>query len=530
MRNRLLLLLLVITSSLIGCKSTTKPEKEAKKPNILFIMTDDHSLSAISAYGGFLKDVAPTPNIDRIGNEGVILNNMLCTNSICGPSRASILTGKYSHINGFYKNEGGGDFDSSQQTFPKLLQKAGYETAVIGKWHLGTSPTGFDYFKVLFNHGGQGSYFDPVFETTGGKMVEEKGGYSTSVIKRDAIAWLEQRKDNEKPFMLMYQFKAPHRPWEPGPGYENYLEDVTIPHPETYNDDYEGRKAAKDAWMKIDGHMNRKDVKIAPPEGLEGKELQEWNNLGNNGEFWTPDENMSDEERKDWKYQRYMKDYLRCVKGVDDAIGEMLDYLDRTGLAENTIVIYTSDQGFYIGEHGWFDKRFMYEESFHMPCLIRYPGVIEPKSVNNDLLLNVDYSATLLDLAGADIPADIQGDSFLPIITGEDTTPLRDEAYYHYYEFPYWHHVQPHYGIRTEQYKLIHYYYNMDEWELFDLKADPNELTNLYGEDGYEELTEDLKVRLKALQVEYKMDKSYDQLREMTDTRIKRVYEQKNKH
>jgi len=524
MRIRMVILLSFLT--IIGCQKGQKQEAtQSEKPNIIFIMTDDHALAAISAYKGFLSEVAPTPNIDRIANEGIRFNNMFCNNAICGPSRASILTGKYSHINGFYKNEGGGDFDGSQQTFPKLLKKAGYETAVIGKWHLGSSPTGFDYYKVLFNKEGQGSYYNPVFEVTGGETLTEKGKYSTTVIKEDALEWLKKDRNNEKPFMLMYQFKAPHRPWEPGPGYENYLEDVTIPYPETYNDDYTGRDAAKEAWMRIDGHMNRKDVKIKAPEGLSQEELSAWNSFGNNnGEFWTPDESMTDAERKDWKYQRYLKDYLRCVKAVDDAIGELLNYLDESGLAENTLVIYTSDQGFYIGEHGWFDKRFMYEESMHMPLLMRYPAKIKQGIVNNDLLMNVDFAPTLLEIAGVKIPSDIQGKSFLPVLTENIDTPFRDAVYYHYYEYPYWHHVQPHYGIRTARYKLIHYYYDVDQWELFDLKNDSNEINNIYNKKENENLIIELKQRLELLKKEVKMDKSLEELRNMTDAQINRLY------
>lgn len=512
------------TLLLFGCKTIQK-EKEQQKPNILFIMTDDHALAAISAYNGFLAKVAPTPNIDKLANEGMLFNNMLCTNSICGPSRAAILTGKYPHVNGFYKNEGGGDFDETQQTFPKILKNNGYETAVFGKWHLGTAPTGFDYYKVLFNKEGQGSYYDPVFEVTGNRIVEEKGKYSTNVIKEDAINWLKNRKDKSKPFMLMYQFKAPHRPWEPGPGYENYLSDITIPYPATFNDEYKGRKAAKDAWMRIDGHMNRKDVKISPPQGLTEEELIAWNSFGNNdGEFWTPNEKMTEQERKNWKYQRYIKDYLRVVKGVDDAIGAMLAALEKSGLADNTIIIYTSDQGFYLGEHGWFDKRFMYEESLHMPFIIKYPKKIKPGSVTNQLALNIDYAPTLLQLAGIPIPKDIQGKSFLPVLENKTKKSFRDAVYYHYYEFPYWHHVQPHYGIRTERYKLIHYYYDMDEWELFDLENDPNELNNIYDNSKNKELIIKLKVRLKELKKEYKMNVSLEEMRKMTDIRIERRY------
>ena len=526
-KNHFYLLVTVLIFSLISCNKAFIPTSEIpkKKPNILFIMTDDHALAAISAYQGFLAKVAPTPNIDRIGREGVRFNNMLCTNSICGPSRASIITGKYSHVNGFFKNEGGGDFDSSQQTFPKLLQSAGYETAVIGKWHLGTAPTGFDYYKVLFNKEGQGSYYDPVFETTGNKIIEEKGKFSTTVIKEDGIKWLKNRKNKDSPFMLMFQFKAPHRPWEPGPGYEKYLEDVAIPYPTTFNDDYKGRDAAKDAWMRIDGHMNRKDLKIKPPKGLSEKELSAWNSFGNNdGEFWTPDSTMTETQRKEWKYQHYIKDYLRVVKGVDDAIGEMLKYLDESGLAENTIVVYTSDQGFYLGEHGWFDKRFMYEESLHMPLLMRYPNHISPGTVKNDLLLNVDFAPTLLSLAGIETPKDIQGKSFVPILKSKKEKPFRDAVYYHYYEYPYWHHVQPHYGIRTERYKLIHYYYDMDNWELFDLKNDPIEVNNIYNNPANKALISNLKIRLEELKKEYKMDLSDEELKKMTKVSIDRRY------
>lgn len=511
--------LLAVTSCQIG--------QECQKPNILFIMTDDHAMSALSAYKGYLASVAPTPNIDRIAEHGVIFQDMFCTNSISGPSRACILTGKYSHVNGFYKNEDGGDFDNTQETFPKLLQKAGYETAVIGKWHLGSSPTGFDYYKVLFNKEGQGSYYDPVFEVSGGRIIEEKGKYSTDVIREDAIAWLKNRKDKDRPFMLMYQFKAPHRPCDPAPEYMDYLKDVTLPHPATYDDDYAGRPMARDAWNRIDGHMNRKDMKIKPPKGLSEKELIAWNEYGNNdGEFWTPDENMTDAERKDWKFQTYVKDYLRCVKAVDDAVGAMLDYLEKSGLLENTIVIYTSDQGFYLGEHGgWFDKRFMYEESFHMPCVMMFPKEIKAGTVNDDLLLNIDFAPTLLDYAGVEIPADIQGTSFRNALNGRRNEYAgRDGIYYHYYEYPFWHHVQPHYGIRTDRYKLIHFYYNVDIWELYDLDKDPFELENLYGKPEYAQLADSLKIRLRGLQDEYGMTRTLEELRDMTDAKIPRRY------
>ncbi len=495
------------------------------RPNILFIMSDDHALSAISAYNGLLATVAPTPNIDRIADEGMLLNNLMVTNSISGPSRACIITGKYSHINGFYKNEDGGDFNPNQMTFPQLLQDAGYQTSVIGKWHLGSSPVGFDYYKILFNLEGQGSYRNPVFEVSGGEYVSEEGGYSTSIIRDDALEWLDGR-DKSKPFMMMYQFKAPHRPCNPSEEYMDYLKDVELPYPATFEDDYQGRLLAEAAWNHIDGNMTRTDLKLPVPEGLTEEEELKWREYGNfRGEDWTPDPNMSDEERKKWKYQSYVKDYLRCVKAVDDAIGEVLNYLDENGLAENTIVIYTSDQGFFLGEHGgWFDKRFMYEETLHMPAMIRYPKSIKAGQVNDDLLLNIDYAPTLLDYAGVEIPEEIQGKSFRPVLEQNQQGAFRDGIYYHYYEYPRWHNVQPHYGIRTDRYKLIHFYYDVDIWELYDLESDPAEMNNIYGKKGTEEITATLHQMLEEIKVEVKMDKSLDELREMTDAIIPRIY------
>ncbi len=520
--NYLLPSLAICSGAAVSCAGG---DDVAQRPNILFIMTDDHALSAISAYDGYLSKVAPTPNIDRIADEGVRFDNMMVTNSISGPSRACIVTGKYSHVNGFYKNEDGGDFNPNQTTFPMLLQDAGYQTAMIGKWHLGSSPVGFDFFKVLFNKEGQGSYFDPVFELSDGTYVTETGKYSTDVIEQDGLNWLRNR-DKSKPFMMMYQFKAPHRPCDPSEEYKDYLKDVELPHPATWEDNYEGRRAASETWNLIDGNMTRKDMKIPTPEGLSPEEAEAWEQYGNNkGEDWTPDPNMSDEERKNWKFQTYVKDYLRCVKHVDDAIGSVLDYLEAEGIADNTIVIYTSDQGFFLGEHGgWMDKRFMYEETLHMPCVMRFPKSIKPGQVNSDLLLNIDYAPTLLDYAGIEIPEDVQGKSFRSVVEGTQEGSFRESIYYHYYEFPFWHNVQPHYGIRTDRYKLIHFYYNMDEWELYDLESDPLEMNNIYSEPANAELVKDLKKQLDELKVEVKMDKSLDELRAMTDAVIPRLY------
>tara|TARA_B100001996_G_scaffold374493_1_gene353200 strand:- start:1365 stop:2939 length:1575 start_codon:yes stop_codon:yes gene_type:complete len=516
--NTITLLLSLITFSCLNQNS-----KEDTRPNIVFIMADDHAVSAISSYKDWLSKHINTPNIDKIANEGMIMNATYNTNSICGPSRAAILTGKYSHINGFFKNEGGGDFDGTQQTFPKLFQKSGYQTAVIGKWHLGTAPTGFDYSKVMVNQGGQGTYFNTVFVENGNDTILENSRHSTAQVAHDAIKWLSEKRDKSKPFMLMYQFKAPHRPWSPDPRFKDLYSDYDLPYPESFNDDYSGRKAASENMLEIENHMNRKDLKLTPPEGLSKKELGKWNRFGNNGEFWTPNDSLKGEELKKWKYQRYIKDYLRCVVGVDDAVGKMLDYLKQNNLDENTVVIYTSDQGFYLGEHGWFDKRWMYEPSFRMPFMVKYPEKIKSGSINNNLIVNVDFAPTLLDIAGIDVPEDIQGVSFKNQLYGNDYTK-RDAVYYHYYEYPFWHKVQPHYGISNGNYKLIHYYFNMDEWELFDLKNDKDELENLYNLDEYQEIVADLKIRLKELQVEYKDDMSLEDMRKMTKIRIKRVY------
>ncbi|NLR91702.1 sulfatase family protein [Flammeovirga agarivorans] len=521
-------------------KITSKQETTQERPNIIYIFSDDHSTKAISAYqNGVLAKQFPdlTPNIDRLAKEGMIMNNTFCTNAICGPSRAAILTGKFSHVNGFYKNESGGDFDGSQQTFPKLLQKEGYQTAVVGKWHLGTAPTGFDYSKVMINHGGQGTYFNTVFLENGTDTLKEEKFHSSRQVWEDAHAWLDQKRDKKKPFMLMYQFKAPHRPWEPDPEFADLFKDIEIAEPATFNDTYEGRLAAADTWQTIERNLNRQDLKVHPenPENLTKAELKKWYSEGNNNDVvWAPNNEvkMEGQQLKKWKYQRYIKDYLRCVKGVDHYIGELLKYLDDNGLAENTIVIYSSDQGFYLGEHGWFDKRMMYEESLRMPFIVRYPNHIQPGSVSQKLSMNIDVAPTLLAYAGAEIPKDIQGKSIKPILEGEPVNDWRDAVYYHYYEFPWWHHVQPHYGVRTEKYKLINFYYNPEKkkgelqnnWELFDLEKDPNELTNLYGKEGYEEITAQLKERLTALQKEYNEDTPEEMMRK-TDVRIKRVYE-----
>ena len=482
--------------------------KPKSSPNILFIMADDHDSKAISAYGGKLNK---TPNIDRIANEGMLFSNCFVTNSICGPSRAAILTGKFSHKNGYYDNQAKAMFDGSQQTFPKLLQAAGYQTAIIGKWHLGSIPTGFDYYSV---HEGQGTYYSPKFIEPEGEKIYE-GAYATDLTLQNSIKWLENT-DKSKPFCLLMHFKAPHRNWMPAVDKMNLYENTTFPIPANFFDNYEGRQAAKEQKMSIEKNMNiGGDSKIL---GVKNTETGE--DLENELKRMTPSQraafdkvylpikedfikrNLSGKELTLWKFQRYMRDYLKCVASVDDNVGKMIDYLKTNGLWENTIVIYTSDQGFYLGEHGWFDKRFMYEESFHTPFLISYPKLIKKGTKTNALVQTIDFASTLLDLTGIKQPADLQGESLKPILTG-DKNKVREELYYHYYEFPQPHAVKRHYGIRNERYKLIHFYDDIDVWELYDLKNDSSEMKNLIDYPAYANVIKDMKIKLKKLQIKY---------------------------
>ena len=493
-----------------------KPAKPAKhaavRPNVLFIFSDDHTAQAVSAYGMTI-DGTPlnrTPNIDRIAEGGVRFDRCYCTNSICGPSRAVILTGKHSHLNGFKQN--GDSFDGTQQTFPKLLQTAGYQTAVIGKWHLGTPPTGFDYSDVLR---GQGHYYNTPFSKNGGKF-EVVPGYVTDVVTDKALAWLDpandESRDETKPFFLMYQHKAPHREWEPGPDHLTTYDDVTMPEPASLFDDYDGYPGRSDAArqqdMTISQTMHASDLKLTPDKRrrMNDEQWAAWQAAygPKNEAFREADLEGRDLVR--WKYQRYVKDYLRCVAGVDDGVGRVLDYLEESGLDENTIVIYSSDQGFYLGEHGWFDKRFMYEESYRMPFLVKWPGVTEPGSVDRRLVSNLDFAETFLDVAGVEIPGDMQGRSLVPLLRGEDPADWRDALYYQYFEFNpdrrTVHAVRRHNGVRTDRYKLIHYY-NIDQWELFDLEEDPKEMTSVAEDPAYAEILAGLKTKLKALEAEY---------------------------
>ncbi|MGL2987095.1 sulfatase family protein [Flavobacterium sp. RSSA_27] len=495
----------------------------AQKPNIIYIMCDDLTIQSISAYGGIYKDIAPTPNIDRLANEGMKFQDALCTNAICGPSRAAILTGKYSHVNGFYKNENGGQFNANQWTFPIEFQKQGYQTSLFGKWHLGSNPIGFDEYKIHAAAAQQGLYWNPLYNHNG-KEVKEKG-YSTNLETGFALKWLENDRDKSKPFMMVLQYKAPHRPWEPDTKYVNLWEDIEMPYPATFNDDYKGReKTAGDTEMTMD-HFSRRDMKMKTPEGLVGKEKLKWEFYGaKNNEIVQP-EGMSKEEGRKWRYQTYIKDYLACVKSVDDNIGKVLDYLDKNNLTENTMVVLTSDQGFYLGDHGFFDKRFIYEESLRMPFLVRYPKVVKAGTECNDIVSNIDFAPTFLDIAGLKTTEKLQGKSFKKVLEGQTPKNWRQSMYYHYYEFPYWHHVQPHYGIRTDKYTLAHFYYSMDVWELYDLEKDPKQLHNVINDPKYQKVVVDLKAKLKGLMKQYNNDKSLAEFRSITDKNFGAIIE-----
>jgi arylsulfatase A-like enzyme len=467
---------------------------ERKPPNIIFIMTDDHASHALSCYG---SKINKTPNLDRIANEGMRFNNCFCTNSICAPSRAVILTGKHSHMNGITDNRL--KFDGSQQTFPKLLQKAGYETAMVGKWHLKTDPTGFDYWNIL---PGQGSYYNPVMIEMGQR--KKYTGYVSDIITDHCLNWLKERK-GDKPFCLMYHHKAPHRNWQPGPKHLTMYDDVTIPEPDNLFDDYFNRgRAAKEQDMSIEKTLNKSDLKLTAPRNLNPEQKKLWDAAyGPKNEAFRQ-ANLQGKDLVRWKYQRYIKDYLRCIASVDDNVGRLLDYLDEAGLTENTVVLYTGDQGFYLGDHGWFDKRFMYEESLRMPFLVRYPKQVKPGSVNDDLVQNLDFAPTFLDFAGIDKPADVQGESLRPLLRGRTPKRWRKSIYYHYYEYPAVHSVKRHYGVRTERYKLIHFYHDIDEWELYDLQKDPREMNNVLNDPKYANVVEELKAELKRLRKKYK--------------------------
>jgi len=515
-------LILILTTVFFSCNSN----KEDTRPNILFIMSDDHAYQAVSSYGYNLNN---TPNIDRIAKEGAIFKNSFVTNSICAPSRAVMLTGKHSFLNGKVDNIQ--DFNWDQNSFAKELKKSGYQTALIGKIHLRGLPQGFDYSAVL---PGQGHYYNPDFIIDG--VMERIQGYVTTITTNLSLDWLKNKREKNKPFLLLYHQKAPHRNWQSEEKYLTLFDDKTFDFPSNFFDDYKGRKAAAAQEMMISASEDQlakthgpgghgrwgHDFKLlTDPYGRDTRFNQEL-------ERFTPEQkkawldaytpkndamrnaNLKGKDLALWKFNRYLKDYLRTIQSVDDGVGEVLNYLDEAGLSDNTIVVYTSDQGFYLGEHGWFDKRFMYEESLKTPFLIRYPKEIPAGSQVNELIQNLDYAPTFLDYANVKIPEDMQGESFRKIVSNE-TEEWRDAIYYTYYEYPSVHMVKRHYGIRTDRYKLIHFYYDIDEWELFDLKNDPNEMNNIYDDPKYSEIKQQMHKKLSELRVKYGDSKEMDQ-------------------
>jgi len=508
---------LLIALSCFSCKIKEKPEiKEKKRPNIIFIMSDDHAMQAISAYGHPISQLAPTPNIDRIAQNGALFNHSYVTNSICGPSRAVILTGQHSHINGFRQN--GDRFDGSQPTLPKMLQQAGYQTALYGKWHLYGYPEGFDQWKIIVD---QGNYYNPDFIENGDTTRIE--GYATDIITNDALKWLKTKRNDSTPFFLMVQHKAPHRNWMPALRHLNRYDAVQFPLPETYFPKFINQQANVEQLQTIykdmyEGH----DLKMSKAYGS--------TELANNP--WTTDfDRMTPEQRKiwdaaylpknnafhqanlhgealaQWKGQRYIQDYMATIASVDEGVGQLLDYLKEHGLDENTIVVYTSDQGFYMGENGWFDKRFMYETSFGTPLLIQYPKAIKAGIKLDALVQNLDFAPTFLDFAGVpEMAENMQGESFKGLLDGSiKQDDFRNVIYYHYYDYPAFHMVKKHYGIRTERYKLMHFYDDIDSWEFYDLKKDPTEHYNAISDASYSDIIARMHSKLDSVQKAYKV-------------------------
>lgn len=516
---RLRLLLAFGLSIFFSCQS--QEEKKQDRPNIIFIMSDDHAYQAISAYDNRLME---TPNIDRIAKMGMLFTQASVTNSICAPSRATILTGKHSHLNGKIDNHF--PFDTTNVTFPQLLQQAGYQTAMFGKLHFGNNPKGFDQFKIL---PGQGSYYNPDFITKNEGNIKVEG-YVTDIVTDMTLDWLQNERKAEQPFMLMYLHKSPHRPWLMAERHMEEFTQRTFAEPATLFDDYSGRTSpAGEAEMNILTHMGWSgDNKLSPEiiKKLGIADVGGYDSIRYKSEFarFTPSQaenfrkyygpieeefvknypSMTDEDMMRWKYQRYMQDYLGTIKAVDENVGRLLDYLEANNLMENTIIVYTSDQGFYLGEHGWYDKRFVYDESFKTPLLVAWPGKTQPGTRSDALVQNLDFAQTFLEAAGVPAPGEMQGESMIPLLTGNTEKWTRDEVYYHYYEYPAEHMVNRHYAIVTKEYKLIHYYFVEDEWELIDRIKDPQELKNVYNDPAYAAVKKDLHTRLEALRVKYK--------------------------
>lgn len=499
---RLPFFLIALALAGVAFMASADRSSAAERPNIIFIMTDDHASHALSCYG---SKVNRTPNMDRLAAGGMRFANAFVTNSICSPSRATLLTGQYSHLNGvpvFNR------FDGSRQTVARLLRASGYHTGMIGKWHLGSDPTGFDQWITL---PGQGVYNNPRFITPHGTLNIE--GYVSDVITDLGVRFIETRPADQ-PFFLMLHHKAPHRSWEPDEKNKALFKDRVIPEPETLNDDWATRPAAlPENRQTVANDLTRFDLKLTPPADLTTPaDRQKWLNVKpdrvdlpqSDGSVKT----LAGGDLAKWKYQRYMQDYLACVQGVDDNIGRLLDYLDTSGLAKNTVVFYTSDNGFFLGDHGLYDKRFMYEASLRIPLLVRAPGLAAAGAVSDRMVLNVDFAPTFLDLAGLPVPADMQGHSLKPLLTGAPPDNWRASFYYRYYHDPGDHNTRAHLGLRTATEKLIHYW-KKDTWEYYDLSTDPNELQNRITDPAAQPRIAGLKAELTRQQKELKDDNQF---------------------
>jgi len=528
--SKVLLATVPVLLNAYACNTKKEESKSPAKPNILYIMSDDHSFQTISAYGHPISRLAPTPNIDRLANEGILFRQAFVENSLSTPSRACLMTGLYSHQNG--QRQLGKGIDSTKTFFSELLQQAGYETGVVGKWHMQCEPKGFDYYHILWD---QGEYYNPEFRSknSNGKYIKEEG-YATTLTTDHSIEFLEQR-DKNKPFCLLVHHKAPHRNWMPEPQYLDLYEDIEFPKPETFYDDYNTRcSPAHTQDMTIANTMTMiydlkvSEAKSIPPydkewnnKGLDysldrmtPEQLETWNNAYKPKNEKFLESKLTGDDLVNWKFQRYLRDYLRCIKSIDDQVGRLIDYLEKEGLMDNTIIVYTSDQGFYMGEHGWFDKRFMYEESFRTPLIIRYPQAIEAGVQTDALVQNIDYAPTFLSLAGVEKPEEMSGTTLEPLFGGRTPENWRKDLYYHYYDYPAIHSVRRHDGVRNDRYKLIHFYgkgemdndKDFDCNELYDLQFDPKEINNLYGKTGYEEITQQLQTRLDEYRKNLKVD------------------------
>jgi arylsulfatase A-like enzyme len=498
-RLRILRSALVIAAIPFVTVSSSSTASAPARPNVVFLFSDDHAAHAISAYRQSLKygvKLPPTPNLDRLAHDGMLFVNSFVTNSICGPARATVLTGQYGHLNGVMTNNEA--IHPTTVTFPKLMRAAGYQTALFGKWHLRSKPEGFDRYEIL---AGQGPYYNPILHS--GDDSVRYTGYTLDVVTNRAMKWLNEDRDKSKPFMMMLAFNAPHRWWDPGPAQLSKYRDTTFEIPKTFWDKGEGRaEVARDPEMKIALDLIPRDLKLDMPNNLNPEQLALYSAAYKEENDRLRASGLAGDALARWKYQRFIADYMRVISALDAQVGRVLAELDRAGLSKNTIVVYSSDQGFFLGDHGWFDKRWMYEESLRTPLIVRWPGVVKPGSRNKDLVMNLDLAETFLDIAKVRAPQSMQGTSLVPLLRGATPKKWRDAIYYQYFEYPGWHAVRRQYGVRTLRYKLINYY-EVGQWELFDLQKDPEELRSVYSDKAYAGVRKDLELKLAALRKQY---------------------------